>query len=599
MNCKQKFLCSLVFGLLLIAGAAFADTILPEVYTFDGNPIQGEHVDGEILVMLELPSSISSATGEAFEAGLISSSQSVAESIGARAVQTYGANAAETGRNDVHMKGEGRTTEQLLAALNGRPGVVGAAPNYISHALALPNDPRYNELWGMTTINAPQAWDITTGSSQVIVAVLDTGISYNHPDLAGNIARDLENNIGRNCVVGAPDINDPYDIYGHGTHVAGTIGAVGNNSTGVAGINWRVGLLGVKVLNDQGSGSGNEIIAGMNYVLDQKRRGLNIKVVNMSLGGWWNPVPNPEADPYGSTVKALSDAGIVVVIAAGNEFQNIDNPGGPGSDPSDPSYDYRGELPYPACFRFANTITVAAITKETTRSQYSNYSPRYVDLAAPGGLTRYSGDPDGILSTVPGNVYEFYQGTSMATPHVAGAAALIAAAHPTENAGQIKARILENVTPNGNLNGLVARNGHLNLNAAIRGTTPTPTPDPDVRVTGVTVSPTSLRLAVGQSATLTATITPANAADQEVTWTTSNVKVVEGTMSGLTASINAVSNGTAVVTVTTNDGGFTATCNVTVGGGGGGGGGGCSVGGTAVPLALLLAAPLALLLRRK
>ena len=88
MNCKQKFLCSLVFGLLLIAGAAFADTILPEVYTFDGNPIQGEHVDGEILVMLELPSSISSATGEAFEAGLISSSQSLAESIGARAVQT-------------------------------------------------------------------------------------------------------------------------------------------------------------------------------------------------------------------------------------------------------------------------------------------------------------------------------------------------------------------------------------------------------------------------------------------------------------------------------------------------------------------------------
>jgi len=598
MNGKNSFFCYLICGLLLFASTAFAGSILPEVYTFDGNPIRSEHVDGEVIVMLELPSAVSSATGEAFKVGLMSSAQSVATSIGAQVMQTYDAIAAATGKNIVYMKGGERSTEELLAALSGKPGVVGAAPNYILRALAVPNDPRYLELWGLTTINAPQAWDVTTGSSQVIVAILDTGIEYDHPDLAGNIARDLENNIGRNCIVGAPDINDPYDSYGHGSHVAGTIGAVGNNSTGVTGVNWRVGLLAVKVLNDAGTGTGNEIIAGMNYVLDQKRRGLNIRVVNMSLGAWWDPVPNPQTHPYGSTLKALSDAGIVVVIAAGNEYQDIDNPGGPGSDPGNPLDDYRGQLPYPACFRFDNTITVAAISRATTRSPYSNYSPNYVDLAAPGGVTRFASDPDGILSTIPGFNYDFYQGTSMATPHVAGAVALIAAAHPAENAGQMKARILNNVAPNANLNGLVARNGHLNVNAAIGGATPTPDPD---RVTGVTVAPTTLNLAVGQDFTLNATILPANAADKTVTWTTSNAAVVDGVVSGLTATVTAYSAGTAVITVRTNDGGFTATCTITVGGGGGGsGGGGCTVGaGATIPAVLLLMVPLAMLLKRK
>ncbi len=588
---KKVLITALVFTLLLSAGAAIADTPLRSVYSFSEAPILGKYVDGEVLVLLEVPATVVTADRTAFEEALSSSAKTVASTIGAQVVQTYSEIAAASGKNIVYMRGNGKSTKELLAALNGIPGVLGASANFASKALRTPNDTRYGELWGMNTINAPDAWDVSTGSRQVFVGIIDTGIDYNHPDLAGNIGRDMDNNIGRNTVDGN---NDPMDTGEHGSHVAGTIGAVGNNATGVAGVNWEVGLIGVQVFSPGGVAYDNHVIAGLNYLLGQKQRGLNIQAVNMSLGSWRSPIANPSVDPYGSAIKALSDAGIIIVIAAGNEYQNIDNPGGPGSDPTDILYDYRGQLPYPACFQFANTITVASIASNLARSDFSNYSPNYVQLAAPGSS---------ILSTTPGNNYQLFDGTSMAAPHVAGAVALIAAAHPLENAAQIKARILNNVSPNANLNGLVARNGHLNVNAAIGGVapTPTPTPDPDVRVTGVTVAPTTLNLAVGQSFTLNATIIPANAADKTVTWTTSNAAVVDGTVSGLTATVTAYSAGTAVVTVRTNDGGFTATCAITVGSGGSGGsGGGCSIGaGVAIPAVLLLMVPLAMLLKRR
>ena len=149
-------------------------------------------------------------------------------------------------------------------------------------------------------------------------------------------------------------------------------------------------------------------------MLAQKKRGLNIRVVNISIGDWEEPIKDQEKHPYGAAIKALSDAGVLVVIAAGNDYQDIDNPGGPGSDPDHPETDYKGQLPYPACFRFANTITVAAIASDGTRSDFSNYSPDYVHLAAPGSA---------ILSTLPGKKYASWNGTSMATPYVAGAAA--------------------------------------------------------------------------------------------------------------------------------------------------------------------------------
>lgn len=581
---KKVFTALTVALFILCTGAAFAEVPIIEEQSIPVTSLRGEFVEGEALVVLEGPAGVSVADTGAFEAALSSSANSVAASVGAKAMQTYAAIAASSGKNIVHMQADGKSTAELLAALEGAPGVLGASPNYISKVSAIPNDLRYGELWGMTTSSAPAAWDVTTGSRSLYVAVLDTGANYLHEDLAANMGLDLASRRGYNAI----DKNfDPWDGHGHGTHVSGTIGAAGNNGIGVAGVNWLVSLLPVKVLDDGGSGSDDEIIDGLNYVLAQKQGGLNIRVANLSLGGWRPPIADPNTSAYGIAYRQLSDAGVLVVVAAGNEYQNIDAPGGPGSNPNNPGMDYRGLRPYPACFQFANMITVASITNTTVRSDFSNYSPNFVHLAAPGSS---------ILSTTNDGAYGTMSGTSMASPHVAGTAALIAAARPVENAGQIKTRILNNVTPNANLNGLVKQNGHLNIDAAIRAVAP-PAP---VRVTGVTVVPTSRTLGIGERLTLTATVLPANATDNSVTWTISDTSILSGTASGLTATVTALRLGTARVTVRTNDGGFTAVCTITVSEAPiGGDGGGCSVGaGAALPSALLLLLPLAMLLKR-
>ncbi|MGI6782879.1 MAG: S8 family serine peptidase [Aminivibrio sp.] len=582
MRGKFGFLIVFICCMLLFSGTAFADTALPEIYSCDGAPVSGDYVEGEALVLLETPTAAVFAKGLALETALRSSGQAAAMSVGARAVRTYGAVASAAGKNIVHMKAEGKTTEQLLAALSGMPGVIGASPNYRVRISKTPNDPSYNKLWGMEKINAPAAWDKKTGSKAIVVAVVDTGIDYSHVDLADNVVTDFEGKQGFNAF---EDDNNPMDRNGHGTHVAGIIGAKGNNDIGVAGVNWEVGLLGVKVLGDKGWGSDDGVIAGLNYVLEQKNKGLNIRVVNMSLGGWERPVLNPASDPYGNVIKAMSDAGIILVLAAGNEFQDLDNPGGPGSDKYNPANDYRGLLPYPASFRFANTITVASMDEDEGRSDFSNYSPNYVHLAAPGG---------GVFSTVPDKKYAFDSGTSMAAPHVAGAAALIASKHRDETATQIKARIIKNVTPNDKLKGKVATDGHLNVNAAIRAATP-PDADPDGPVTGVSLPYASLNLVVGQTAVLQASVASEDAMNKSVIWRTSDKTIVDGTASGLAATIKALAAGSARISVKTREGGFEAACIVTVADSSGG----CSVGGAATPLALLLAAPLVLLLRRR
>lgn len=441
---RKHRVAALVLALFVCAGSAFAE-----------NAARGEYVEGEALVLLENAAAGAGRGSMAFESAVAASANSVASSVGALVARTYGALADEDGRFIVHLRAEGKSTAELLASLEKIPGVVGAAPNRLRRALKTPNDPRYGELWGMEKIGAPDAWETSTGSSEVFVAVIDTGIDYEHPDLADNMGRDKDGNVGWDFV---GKHNRPMDTDGHGTHVAGSIGAAGNNGVGVTGVNWDVGLLALQVFGKDGKTADSVSIEAMNYVLAQKRRGLNIRVVNISIGDWEEPIKDQEKNPYGAAIKALSDAGVLVVIAAGNEYQDIDNPGGPGSDPDHPKTDYRKQLPYPACFRFANTITVAAIASDGTRSDFSNYSPDYVHLAAPGSA---------ILSTLPGKKYASWNGTSMATPYVAGAAALLAAAYPDESAGQIKARLLKNVTKTSGLSEVVATGGYLNLKAAV------------------------------------------------------------------------------------------------------------------------------------
>lgn len=579
---KKKFVLPLVLLLLMCAGAVFA-----------GNGTSVEYVEGEVLVVLEIPSAITTADTKSFETALSTSANTVAASVGAQVMQTYGAIASSSGKNIMHLKGEGKTTSQLIADLQGVPGVLGVSPNYVRHVMLTPNDPRYSELWGMDMIGAPSAWDLTTGSNAVYVAVIDTGIRYDHVDLSANMGTDRDGNNGIDTVNGD---TDPMDDHGHGTHVAGTIGATGNNATGVTGVNWTVKLLGVKVLDAAGSGTDAAIIAGLNYVVNQKNRGLNIRVANMSLGGWSYPIANPNTDAYALAHKAVSDAGILLAVAAGNESQDIDNPTW-YYHPVRGWENLTGLLCYPACFQYDNMITVGSITSTRSLSSFSNYSPNYVHLAAPGS---------DILSTTFDGLYDLDSGTSMAAPHVAGAAALIAAYRTSETASQIKARILDNVTANSNLTGKVSTNGHLNLSAAISATPPTPT----VPVTGVTIAPLAISLAVNANGTLTATVVPNNASTPALTWASSNPAVA--TVTALpaaageiavtrSATVTGVSAGVATITATTTDGtNITATSTITVGGGSGSSGGGCTVGaGATIPAVLLLMVPLAMLLKRK
>ena len=322
------------------------------------------------------------------------------------------------------------------------PDVLYAEPNYILHTTAnakitaTPNDPSFGSLWGMTKINAPGAWNITTGSANVVVAVLDTGIDYNHPDLAANMFRnpadcnsngidDDGNGYKDDCygIDVANNDSNPMDDNQHGTHVAGTIGAVGNNNIGVVGVNWNVKLLACKVFDASGSGTTEGAIACLEYVKIMKdlyassnmTRGANIVATSNSWGG-------------GGFSQALSDAidvqrqrGILFITAAGNG-----NAFGVGQNNDTAPF-------YPCSYFLANIVCVAATTSSDGKSSFSNYGRRTVHVGAPGS---------GILSTVPGGGYASLDGTSMATPHVSGLAALLKAQDPNRDWRAIKNLIL-------------------------------------------------------------------------------------------------------------------------------------------------------------
>jgi subtilisin family serine protease len=238
-----------------------------------------------------------------------------------------------------------------IAELKSNPAVAYAEPNWIYHAEAVPNDPRYSQTYGLPKIQAPQAWDVTTGSAAVTVAVVDTGISSGHPDLAPNMVA------GANYVTGGPDTSLDYN--GHGTHVAGTIGARGNNGIGVAGVNWNVHLMPLRVLNGGGSGTNADIAAAFASTCTSHPA----QIVNASLGG----------TGYSMTMRdaIASCPGVLFVVAAGNDGTNND---------SFPHYPCNyGAAPD----NLANVICVAATDQNDVLANFSNYGAG-VDLAAPG-----------------------------------------------------------------------------------------------------------------------------------------------------------------------------------------------------------------------
>ena len=324
--------------------------------------------------------------------------------------------------------------KEAIERYRQHPDVLYAEPDWIVETQATPNDPRFGELWGLNNtgqsggvvdadIDALEAWDITTGSSDVVVAVIDTGIDYNHQDLSANMFRntldcnsngiDDDGNGQIDDCFGIDTLNNdsnPLDDNDHGSHVAGTIGAVGNNGVGVVGVNWTVRLMACKFLNASGSGPTSDAIDCLEYVKLMKDRGVNIIATNNSWGGVGFSQALLDA------IEAHRQRGILFIAAAGNSGLNNDF-----------------TPVYPANYYLPNVISVAATTRTDGQAFFSNFGRRTVHLGAPG---------DQILSTTRGNTYQIFSGTSMATPHVTGLAALLKAQDPGRDWRAIKNLIL-------------------------------------------------------------------------------------------------------------------------------------------------------------
>jgi subtilisin family serine protease len=358
----------------------------------------------------------------------------------------------------VLIRSRSMSAAALVEMLSRRPDVAYAEPNFVVTLQAAPNDALFPFLWGLESIKAPAAWDLATGSAAHVVAVIDTGIDYTHPDLAPNMwsapAAFTVNvdGVAISCPQGTHGFNaisrtcNPMDDHSHGTHVAGTIGAVGNDGIGVAGVNWTTRLMGIKFLDASGSGTTADAIAAVEFAIAVKQAfaatgGADVRVLSNSWGG-------PSfSQALLDQVRAANDAEMLVVAGAGND----------GSD--------NDLLPfYPASFDAPNVVAVAATTITDEPAWFSNYGASSVDLAAPGDL---------ILSTVVGGGYEYNSGTSMATPHVSGAAALVLS-HCSVDTAALQETLLGTVDPIPGFAGLTVSGGRLNVHSALHACTAAP-----------------------------------------------------------------------------------------------------------------------------
>jgi serine protease len=357
------------------------------------------------------------------------------------------------------------TVEAALAALRKDPAVLYAEPNYRLHATGIPNDPRFPQLYNMhntgqtggtrdADVDAPEAWNLTTGSRNVVVAVVDSGIDYHHEDLAanmwvnpheiaGNGLDDDDNGViddvhGANLLDGS---GDPMDENSHGTHCAGIVGAVGDNGVGVAGVAWNVSLMAIKFLDATAGGTLEGAVASLDYALGMKNAGVNLRVLSNSWAG---------GDFFQSlydAIEATNAAGMLFVASSANNFGN-DNDVNPV---------------FPSSYDNANILSAAATDHDDEVAAFSNIGPTTVDLAAPG---------DAVLSTVLHNGYGFKSGTSMSTPLVAGAAALLLSVRPSLTTAEVKELLMSSGDELPSLAGLVLSGRRLNVFNALAAIDP-------------------------------------------------------------------------------------------------------------------------------
>jgi subtilisin family serine protease len=379
----------------------------------------------------------------------------------------------------------------VVRALRRRAEVRYAEPDYAMRVAATPNDPGFAQQWAPANDGTTAAWNVTTGTTSVVVGELDTGVEYTHPDLAANIwtnpggvAGCPGGTHGRN-VVAATSNCDPMDddsVYGgHGTHVAGIIGAVGGNAAGVAGVNWTTRILPVKVADTNGWASESGLIEGIDWLVQAKQAGVNIRVVNDSI----TTVGTPFSQAVSDAIDRLGANGILLVTAAGNTSDDNDDP---------------AVRRYPCGYDRPNELCVAATDQTGRLPSWSNYGDQTVDLAAPG---------DHIYSTLRGSTYGFVSGTSMASPQVAGAAALVLADTPGLTVTQLRARMLDSVDRLPALDGLVRVGGRLNVCRALPHCSAPANPAPPATFGATAVGGSTGSFDTGRKAANAATLTEA------------------------------------------------------------------------------------------
>ena len=320
-----------------------------------------------------------------------------------------------------------------------------------------PHDPQFIEQWALQNsgqrggkegadISAPLAWATTTGSEEVVVAVLDTGVDYNHEDLKPNIwtrpasmeayqdaqLGSVDDEYGFNAVENA---SDPMDDNGHGTHCAGIIGAEGENDLGIAGVNWKVRIMPLKFMNAGGSGTTKDAIEAINYAINRKQAGVNVRIISASWGS------TQRSRALEDVIRKAYEADILFVAAAGNS--SVSNDRTPH---------------YPSSYNVPNVVSVAALDRNDQLAKFSNWGAKSVAIGAPGV---------DILSTWLGNAYEEKSGTSMATPVVAGVAALIVAEHPRMSVDDVRKKLLASTDPIVALKGKTVTGGRINAAKAL------------------------------------------------------------------------------------------------------------------------------------
>jgi subtilisin family serine protease len=323
----------------------------------------------------------------------------------------------------------------------------------------LPNDPMFGEQWALSNkgqnggkenadLSAVRAWEKTKGNKKAVIAVLDTGVDYTHQDLVSNIwvrpasvpaykDDELGNFNDKHGFNSADNVADPMDENGHGTHCAGIIGAEGNNDEGISGINWKTEIMPMKFLGKGGSGSTKDAIEAINYIIDRKKNGVNVRVISASWGS------TAYSKALEDVIRKAGDEGILFIAAAGNSSQNAD---------------FRPH--YPSGYKLPNVISVAALDRNDNLAGFSNYGVKSVHLGAPG---------KDIISTWIKGTYREASGTSMATPYVSGVAGLILAQDANIPLEKLREKLLASVDPLDSLKGKTVTGGRLNAAKAVGG----------------------------------------------------------------------------------------------------------------------------------